>query len=164
MNYRSGVQPVNIASAEFLRQLDAIERGVRATPCSITLLDGRSFNCALVLENPWYSDAGGWINPSLVRSVSESPFRMPARFANIIRGAGESGMGYHRYVVYLSDGKSFIHVSPNFTIDVVRMPAGYTPIEIVSVGPTEGRPKSKGEASGRSGGGLVDATVEFARQ
>ncbi len=133
------IEPINIASAEFLRQLDAIEPGVWGTPCAVFLLDGRALDPCLCWENPRFSDAGNWINPDDVALLRESPSRMPARFARMLREAGESGMGYHIYTVELCDGKSFVHVSGNLVIDLLDLPAGFTQRHVVGVRPHEGR-------------------------
>ena len=92
-------QPINVAADEFLRELDAIELGAWGTPCTMVLLDGRSFELCLAWENPRYSDAGTWINPNSVAYLNECPKRMPARFAlqikildNKNRASGQSGL------------------------------------------------------------------------
>ncbi|MGD0140723.1 MAG: hypothetical protein ABSD28_17785 [Tepidisphaeraceae bacterium] len=154
-------RPINIASPEFLRQLDAIEPGVWGTPCSIVLLDGRSFEFCLAWENPRFGDAGKWINPNCVGYLTECPKRMPAKFARSIKNAGESGMGYHIYVVRLSDGNNFVHVAGNLAIDLVDLPSGYTQRDIVGVDPHEGRERSRTEGYRRVSG--HGASVEFAR-
>src|SRR5579872_5472041 len=135
--------PINIASTDFLKQYDAIEPGAWGTPCSIVLLDGQSFERCLAWENPRYGDDGKWINPSAVAYLTECPKRMPAEFARMIKNAGESGMGYHIYVVHLSDGNSFVHVAGNLGIDWVDLPAEYTQKDIVGVDAHEGRERSK---------------------
>lgn len=154
-------QPINVASAEILAQLDAIEPGAWGTPCTIVLFDGRSFESCLAWENPRYGDAGAWINPNAVAYLTECPKRMPAKFARLIESAGESGMGYHVYVVHLSDGNSFVHVAGNLAIDLVDLPLGYTQKDIVSVEPHEGRERSKTEGYRHIPDG--PASLEFAR-
>jgi hypothetical protein len=136
------IEPINIASADFLRELDAIEPGVWGTPCAAFLVDGRAYEACLVWENRRYSDAGDWINPSSVALLRESPVRMPARFARVIHDAGESGMGYHLYTVEFRDGTSLVHVAGNLVIDLLNMPDGYTQRDIVNVRPHEGRERT----------------------
>lgn len=153
--------PINIASEAFLEQFDAIEPGAWGTPCSIRLVDGRSFERCLAWENPRHGDAGNWINPNNVAGLEECATRMPPRFARLIKSAGESGMGYHIYVVHLADGKSFVHVSPNLGIDLVDLPAGYTHNDVVGVEPHEGRERSKGEGYRQLSESF--ASLEFAR-
>src|SRR5262249_16120140 len=139
-------EPVNIAPREFLDAIAALEPGVWGIPCSIELTDGRAFDLALAWENRRFGDAGDWVNPQRIRRVSACLKRMPARLARVIHDAGESGMGYHIYVVQLRDGTSFVHVAGNLVIDLVNLPAGYSSEDIVSVRPHEGRERSCEEA------------------
>jgi hypothetical protein len=99
----------------------------------------------LAWENRRFSDKGIWLNPERVSRLAEWPSRMPATFARTIHSAGESGMGYHIYVVELNDGSSFVHVAGNLTIDLLNLPAGYTHRDVVGVRPHEGRERSKVE-------------------
>ena len=128
-----------MGSADFLRELDAVEPGVWGTPCAAFLIDGRAHEAGLGWENPRYSDAGIWINPSSIALLQESPVRMPARFARQIHDAGESGMGYRRYTVELHDGTVFVHLAANLLIDLLCLPTGYTQRDVVGVRPHEGR-------------------------
>lgn len=155
-------QPINPASVDFLRQLDAVEPGVWGTPCAIVLSDGHAIEHALAWENAHYSDAGEWTHPDRVIYLTESPARMPAKFARLIYNAGESGMGYHIYVVRLSDGASFVHVAANLAIDLVSLPLGYTQKDIMGIDPHEGRQRSRDEGY-RSLSDLPWASVEFVR-
>jgi hypothetical protein len=134
---------INLASARFLQQLDAIEAGVWGTPCSVTLLDGSCHDICLARENNRYGDLGNWLNPTKVSEVRKCPYRLPARFAQIIRDAGESGMGYHIYVVELSDGNDFVHVAGNLVIDLLNLPLGYGPEDVVNVLPHHGRERTE---------------------
>jgi hypothetical protein len=131
--------PVNIAPPAFLEAIATIERGVWGTPCAVTLRDGRNVDSALAWENRRFGDAGQWVNPRDVSLVEESPKRMPARFARQIRDAGESGMGYHLYIVRLVDGTSFVHMAGNLGIDLVDLPPGYSPVDIIGVDANAGR-------------------------
>lgn len=98
--------PVNIAPKEFLDAIAALEPGVWGVPCSIELTDARTFELALAWENRRFGDSGKWVNPQSIVRVSACPKRMPARFARVIHDAGESGMGYHIYVVQLRDERA----------------------------------------------------------
>ena len=130
---------INLAPARFLQELDRIETGVWGTPCSVTLHDGSSRDLCLAWENKRYSDKGDWLNPNDVTEVRECRFRLPARFARIIHDAGESGMGYHIYIVELADGTDFVHVAGNLVIDLLDIPSGYGPADVTNVRPHEGR-------------------------
>lgn len=133
--------------------------GVWGVPCSIEV-DGSAFEWALAWENRRIGDAGKWVNPQSVTRLSACSKRMPARFARLIHDAGESGMGYHIYVVQLRDGTSFVHVAGNLAIDLVNLPLGYSSEDIVGVRPHEGRERSRAEGCRH-----VEefASVEYAR-
>jgi hypothetical protein len=152
--------PVNLATKEFLDAIGALEPGIWGVPCSIELTDGRAFELALAWENRRFGDAGDWINPQCIARVSACRKRMPAPFARQIHDAGESGMGYHIYVVLLRDGTSFVHTASNLVIDLVNLPAGYSSEDIVGVQAHEGR-----ERAGEEGCRHVEefASVEYAR-
>ena len=153
--------PINTLSPELAERLDAIEPGVWGTPCAIVLCDGSSYAEALAWENPRYSDAGSWINPNTVAYLAECPSRMPARFARLIHDSGESGMGYHIYVVRLSDGNSLVHAAGNLEIDLLDLPPGYTSGDIATVELHAGRGRV-----GRDGYRFLAewASLEYARR
>lgn len=132
-------EPVNVASEAFLNALAAIESGVWGTPCAVELGDGQILDVSLAWENKRFGDAGEWVNPRNIVKVSDCLKRMPARFAHLIHDAGESGMGYHVYTVDLKDGSSFVHIAENLAIDLVDLPSGYMPKDIIAVRPHMGR-------------------------
>lgn len=134
---------LNIAPAAFLNALDAIEPGVWGIPCSVVMADGRFHEVCLAWENPRYGDKGNWLNPQDIVDVRECQFRMPAKFAHRIEAAGESGMGYHLYVVELSDGTEFVHVAGNLVIDLLNLPLHYTQKDVINVRPHEGRERAR---------------------
>ncbi len=136
---------VNVASDEFLEKLGKIELGVWGWPCAVLLDDGTCHEICLAWENKRYSDKGTWVNPHRVTDIKECNSRMPWRFARAIHDAGESGMGYHIYVVKLADGTSFVHVAGNLGIYLVNLPRGYTSPAIINVVPHAGRERSRTE-------------------
>lgn len=152
---------LNVASAEFLQQLDSIEPGVWGTPCSVTLQDGSTREVCLAWENKHYGDKGNWLNPNKVAGVSQCNARLPARFARLIHEAGESGMGYHIYVVELADATSFVHLAGNLVIDLIDLPTGYGPQDVVNVLPHEGRERSVREGCRQV---LEYCSLEYARE
>jgi hypothetical protein len=136
---------INLAPATILQQLDSIEPGVWGTPCCVTLHDGTSRDICVPWENKRYSDkaaSGAWLKPNHIVEVCECQFRLPAKFARIIHDAGESGMGYHIYVVELADGTEFVHLGGNLVIDLLDFPAGYGPADVSNVRPHVGREQS----------------------
>lgn len=151
---------INIAADVFLQKLGKIVPGVWGWPCAVTLGDGSTHEICLAWENKRYSDKGQWLNPHDVMDIRECDSRMPARFARAIHDAGESGMGYHIYVVELSDGTSFVHVAGNLVIDLLNLPAGYTSRDVVNVLPHAGRERSRTESCREVRGYL---SLEFAR-
>jgi hypothetical protein len=136
---------VNTASQEFLEKLGRIEPGVWGWPCEVSLKDGSFHGICLAWENKRYSDLGNWINPNQVDDIRELNSRMPGIFSREIHDAGESGMGYHIYVVELADGNSFVHVAGNLTIDLLNLPTGYTSSDVTNVRPHAGRERSRTE-------------------
>jgi hypothetical protein len=101
------------------RELDLIEPsvttyGIQLYPCSARLRDDTVLKCvyfvdAAAFRRFWGRDRpedvpGGKqsISPSQVVSIKESPLRLPARFANEIYRAGESGMGYFDFCLVFS--------------------------------------------------------------
>ena len=101
------------------RQLAEVEPsmdtyGVRLYPCSARLYNGTLLTCV------YFVDAGSFkrlwgaarpeevpggkpsVSPDQVASVLECPLRLPARFANEIYRAGESGMGYFDFCLVFS--------------------------------------------------------------
>jgi len=135
--------PINLAPAEFLQQLDAIGPGVWGTLCEVTLDDGRSFDHCLAWENPRFSDKGNWISPEHVMEIRACRCRMPVKFAQLVQRAGESGMGYHIYVVELADKTSFVHLAGGLDIDLLNLPEGYSDQDVVNVLPHEGRERAE---------------------
>jgi hypothetical protein len=83
-----------------------------------------------------------------VASIEDSPVRLPAALANLVYGAGESGMGYNIFTVHLRDGRTVPFLTGN-AVDFPDWPPGIEPAEAVSVEPHVGRDQFR---EGRSGG------------
>jgi hypothetical protein len=83
-----------------------------------------------------------------VRSLKSSPSRLPAKFANQIYDAGESGMGYTIFTVEFEDGSRQAYSAGN-AVDFVQYPSGQTESSVVGVVPHIGR----GEPSMKSAPG-----------
>jgi len=73
-----------------------------------------------------------------VASLSESPFRLPAPFANELYEAGESGMGYTIFTVEFRGGIERSYVGGN-AIDFIVYPEGMSATDVVAVVPHKGR-------------------------
>jgi hypothetical protein len=117
-------------------------------PCSVTLTNGTTVPCVYVMDAQSYIDAWGvWpeddkgkrhISIVDVASISESPFRLPPRFANELYRAGESGMGYCILTLVFSDGTEQVCLSGN-AIDFVQLPDGKSVADLIAVIPHKGR-------------------------
>jgi hypothetical protein len=95
------------------RQLALVEPGAawngRLYPCSVELYDGTSLRCVYIGRKAdferWFG-AGrppevygpAWIEPGKIRTIKESPQRLPARFATEL-SRNETGMSYWIFTV-----------------------------------------------------------------
>jgi hypothetical protein len=59
---------------------------------------------------------------------------LPARFANILYEAGESGMGYCAFSVELRDHRRLYFVTGN-AVDFLNWPEGVLPDDVIGVTP-----------------------------
>src|SRR4051812_24201635 len=83
-------------------------------PCKVTLIDGTEQDFVYIVDAASYiklwgiwpnQDKGkGEIEIENVRKISESPSRLPPRFAQKLYNAGESGMGYVVFELSYEDG------------------------------------------------------------
>ncbi|WP_439473205.1 hypothetical protein [Brevundimonas sp.] len=143
-NQKYPVLPVELAN-----QLSSIE----ATdglyhPCMVTLRDGTSVDCVyLANAHAWFRIWGIWpeddrgkqaLDVRAVASISDSPSRLPALFANRLYAEGESGMGYTIFTVKFRDGTSVV-VGTGNAIDFIDYPPGQTKDTVVDVLPHIGR-------------------------
>jgi len=117
-------------------------------PCRVVLNSGAVFDNVYIADITKYLKVRG-ILPSLdsdkksisindIAKIDESPNRLPARFANKLYKAGESGMGYSIFTIVFKDGNQMPIVTGN-AVDFVNLPNGYTNNDIVDVIPHEGR-------------------------
>lgn len=138
---------------EHLReQLDAIEPSVCLDlwyrPCMARLKDGTVLPWVYVVPDPPYLAHWGiypWADPGKrgvavdqVASLSESSSRLPARFANKLYEAGESGMGYIIFTILFRDGSRQACLAGG-AVDFVCYPEGLTADDVADVIPHEGR-------------------------
>jgi hypothetical protein len=117
-------------------------------PCRVVLKDGRvGDNVYIVAEQPYIRMWGIYPEDDRGKSsiriedlieVNESPIRLPAKFANQLYKAGESGMGYTIFTLVFSDGLTQACGTGN-AIDFIRYPANKGPDDVVAVLPHEGR-------------------------
>jgi hypothetical protein len=99
----------------------------------------------------WFASWGVWpendrgkrsINVEDVADLQESVFRLPAKFANRIYRAGESGMGYTIFVIEFGDGTRAAYGTGN-AVDFITYPTGQSAATITNVIPHEGRMEQK---------------------
>jgi hypothetical protein len=117
-------------------------------PCAARMKDGTVLVCVYVVpEAPYIKQWGVYpqqdrgkshISIADVEALTDSPTRLPARFANKLYKAGESGMGYTIFTVVFADGSSQAYGAGN-AIDFVRYPEGKGQSDVVDVLPHEGR-------------------------
>jgi hypothetical protein len=127
--------------------------GVTYYPCIVTLNDGTLLDrVCLVPQASWIKLWGIYpgqdhgkseVQLSDISSIADSPSRLPARFANELYAAGESGMGYAVFTVVFSgpipgSGSRQAYVSGN-AVDFIDYPEGKGPGDVVSVLPHVGR-------------------------
>jgi hypothetical protein len=132
-----------------LKQLSTVQRTDDLYyPCCATLVDGREVDCVYLSEaSSWFWQWGVWprddegkrsLDLKLIVSLRDSPSRLPAKFAQQLYSAGESGMGYTIFTVEFLDGSKQAYQSGN-AIDFVRYPLGQKPETVARVHPHEGR-------------------------
>lgn len=117
-------------------------------PCAARMKDGTVLVCVYVVpEGPYIKHWGvypqqdrakSYISLADVDALSESPKRLPARFANKLYKSGESGMGYTIFTVVFADGSRQAYATGN-AVDFIRYPEGKGQSDVVDVLPHEGR-------------------------
>lgn len=145
--------PIKSALYEQLRQVPASrDGGLEYRPCAVTLDDGRELPCVYVVDRKSYIRVWGVYpeddrgKPSVpiesVRRITDSPNRLPARLANELYRAGESGMGYTVFTVEFSNRACQAYLTGN-AVDFIDPPTGLRASDAVSVRPHEGRQEAK---------------------
>jgi hypothetical protein len=126
----------------------SVSGSLQYRPCSAALKSGPVIPCVYVIDAQAYIGTWGvWPQDDLgklyvdvedVASISESPFRLPVRFANELYRAGESGMGYSAFTVVLADATE-AHFTSGGALDFIALPDGRSVADIVRVIPHSGR-------------------------
>lgn len=117
-------------------------------PCAARMKDGTVLVCVYVVpEGPYIRHWGvypqqdrakSYISVEDVDALTESPRRLPPRFANKLYQSGESGMGYTIFTVEFTDGSRQAYGTGN-AVDFIRYPEGKGQSDVVEVLPHEGR-------------------------
>jgi hypothetical protein len=125
---------------------------LRYFPCSVTLKSGVKLECVYLCEAAsWFASWGVWpeddrakrsINVEDIADLGESAFRLPAKFANRLYRAGESGMGYTIFVLEFRNGGRAAYVTGN-VVDFITYPPGQSADTVANVIPHEGRMEQK---------------------
>lgn len=133
-------------SPELAGQLDRVPKSSDGycdyAPCRLTLRSGEALDRVYVVEAECFRKMWGHTQATVlaadVTRIEESPVRLPARWANKLYAAGESGMGYTLFTVDLRDGSTIPFVVGN-AVDFPNWPPGVTPEDVVAVHPHAGR-------------------------
>ena len=117
-------------------------------PCAAHLKNGTVLTCVYVVAESSYIKVWGvypeqdrhknHVSILSVDALAESPWRLPAKFANRLYENGESGMGYTIFTVVFSDGSRQAYGTGN-AVDFVRYPEGKGAADVLDVVPHEGR-------------------------
>lgn len=128
------------------RQLAAIEPSIcgilRYYPCLVTLKGGATLDQVYCVEqenymrmwgiHPLDDPAKSYLPISRVISLTESPSRLPTRFANRLYASPESRMGGEIFTVVFSDGLRQAYITGN-AVDFIPYPKGQTPGDVIDV-------------------------------
>lgn len=117
-------------------------------PCVARMKDGSVLDCVYVVpEGPYIRQWGIYpqqdrgkrhISIADVETLTDSPTRLPAKFANRLYEAGESRMGCTIFTVVFADGSRHAYGTGN-AIDFICYPEGKSQSDVVDVLPHEGR-------------------------
>lgn len=140
----------SVLSPALMLQLSSVEPsanfGRKFYPCAVRLKDGGALNrvCLADAETFWFftrrhappSEVPGirWISAAAIESIQESPYRLPARFANVLYGRGETGMGYFIFTVVFSFWLKRTYLAEGF-VDFIDYPPGRGPSDVREVIP-----------------------------
>jgi hypothetical protein len=133
---------------KLMRIVPSENYGLKYYPCRVTLKDGGHIDRVYVVEQEQYIKVWG-IYPTddtgkseiLIEDVvdiEESHSRLPAKFANKLYEAGESGMGYTVFTVLFRHGGRQAFMTGN-AVDFISFPEGKTMADIRDVRPHKGR-------------------------
>jgi hypothetical protein len=141
------VLPSNLRAA-WAAIAPSIDGKLEYRPCAVRLKNGTNVPCVYIMDAQSYIDVWGvwpeddkgkrFVLVEDLASISESPFRLPAKFANEIYRAGESGMGYCIFTVVFSDGTEQACLGGN-AVDFVKLRDGKSVADITAVIPHKGR-------------------------
>ncbi|MFN8414265.1 MAG: hypothetical protein U0Z26_17930 [Anaerolineales bacterium] len=137
---------------KLLKQLMKIEPStflnMEYRPCKVYMKNGNIIRNAYICEAEMYLKTWGvwpeddkeksFISIQDVSDIEESELRIPARLANKMYKAGESGMGYCIFTLVLKDGRKLPCLTGN-AVDFVDFPLEVNPDMIADLLPHQGR-------------------------
>lgn len=111
-------------------------------PCRVTLKSGEVLDRVYLVERAafrrMWGESEATVTVADVELIEDSPFRLPAQWANVLYEAGESGMGYTVFTARLRDGSTLPFVVGN-AVDFPNWPPGVESRDVVDVLPHAGR-------------------------
>ena len=123
------------------------EHELPSYPCRVKLKSGDVLDRVLIVPEKEYLHYWGVypeddkakrsIRIEDILQLEESPTRLPARFADEIYRAGESGMGGTDFIVVFTDGSRQAY-SAGGVVDFISYPTGKGPVDVAGVLPREG--------------------------
>jgi hypothetical protein len=138
---------------ELLRVQPSKDRGLEYRPCRARLRSGEVYDRVYVVEAgayirywgvwPWEDRGKRALSITEVAHIEESPVRLPARLANTLYKAGESGMGYCLFTIVLRDGRRLPYATGN-AVDFLDLPPDVRPEMVTRVLPHVGREHFQG--------------------
>jgi hypothetical protein len=124
------------------------EHELPSYPCRVKLKNGEVLERVLIVPDRQYLHYWGVypeddkakhsIRIEDILQIEESPTRLPARFADEIYRAGESGMGITIFIVVFADGSRQAYGAGG-VCDFISYPPGKGPADVSRVLPHEGR-------------------------
>ena len=101
-------------------------------PCRVTLKRGEVLDRVYIVEAADFRRMWGHTRDTVdvaeIEQIEDSPFRLPARWANKLYEAGESGMGYTLFTARLRDGSALPFFVGN-AVDFPNWPPGTGPAD-----------------------------------
>ena len=101
-------------------------------PASAILKNGKIVDCVYFVNNPRLKGSYPMINIEDIADIKESPYRLPAKFANEIYERGETSMCCIQFYIVVGDHKAFSYRSGGY-VDFIDLPEGYKMKDIFQV-------------------------------
>ena len=125
--------------SQWLSVEKSVDMRLSYAPCRVLLASGGVHDRVYVVDAAEYvrhwgaePNAASLIAVQDIESISSSPVRLPARFANELYSKGETSMGGMQFEAVLIDG-STIRIAMGNAIDFPAWPDGVEPSNIVEV-------------------------------